>query len=237
MARKRDPGYITNVKTDDFGFPVTVRDMIPAGSNPGISPSGDPAPGGGIGFGVDRPNNIGRAYRQVIPPGEIGSRETRDSYEGTLRQYPKTFPYDPKESRDPSLHNSAHAMGVEDDRPIEFHAYGALSEPRRAPMPRNVSDDLYLRGYGRNVADPRMEDANWSDERASEKPDIVELFDQDRDGVPHNEGHPGFAAVQSKIASREGISKDRAGAILANASRHASTAAKKKNPHLKRVKG
>lgn len=47
--------------------------------------------------------------------------------------------------------------------------------------------------------------------------------------------HPGFKSVQAGIAKREGISKDRAGAILASASRHASPAAKKKNPRLKRV--
>jgi hypothetical protein len=49
--------------------------------------------------------------------------------------------------------------------------------------------------------------------------------------------HPGFAAVQTSIAKREGISKDRAGAILAASSRGASKAAKKRNPRLKRVKG
>lgn len=52
-----------------------------------------------------------------------------------------------------------------------------------------------------------------------------------------SKAHPGFKAVQSQIASREGISKDRAGAILASASRHASPAAKKANPRLNRVKG
>jgi hypothetical protein len=49
--------------------------------------------------------------------------------------------------------------------------------------------------------------------------------------------HPGFAAVQAKIASRLGgkNAKEHAGAILANASRHASPAAKKANPKLKKV--
>ncbi len=46
-----------------------------------------------------------------------------------------------------------------------------------------------------------------------------------------------FETVQKKIAKREGISKDRAGAILASASRKASPAAKRKNPNLKKVKG
>ncbi len=49
--------------------------------------------------------------------------------------------------------------------------------------------------------------------------------------------HPGFKAVQAKIAAKEGVSKDRAGAILASASRNASAGAKKANPRLKRVKG
>lgn len=49
--------------------------------------------------------------------------------------------------------------------------------------------------------------------------------------------HPGFKAVQAKIAAKQGVSKDRAGAILAAASRKASPAAKQKNPSLKKVKG
>jgi hypothetical protein len=53
----------------------------------------------------------------------------------------------------------------------------------------------------------------------------------------HTAAHPGFQNVQAKIAKKEGISKDKAGAILANSSRHASAKAKKKNPFLKAVKG
>ena len=49
--------------------------------------------------------------------------------------------------------------------------------------------------------------------------------------------HPGFKAVQSKIASKQGVSKKAAGAILAAATRKASPAAKRANPRLKRVKG
>lgn len=47
--------------------------------------------------------------------------------------------------------------------------------------------------------------------------------------------HPGFAAVAAHIA-KSGYSKAAAGAILANATRHASKRAKKANPRLKRVK-
>ncbi len=49
--------------------------------------------------------------------------------------------------------------------------------------------------------------------------------------------HPGFKAVQSSIAAKEGVSQKSAGAILAAASRKASPAAKKANPRLNRVKG
>ena len=47
--------------------------------------------------------------------------------------------------------------------------------------------------------------------------------------------HPGFEKVQEKIAKKEGVSKESAGAILAASSRGASKVAKKKNPKLKKV--
>lgn len=47
--------------------------------------------------------------------------------------------------------------------------------------------------------------------------------------------HPGFKKIASGIAKKEGISKERANAILASASRKASPAAKKANPKLKKV--
>lgn len=49
--------------------------------------------------------------------------------------------------------------------------------------------------------------------------------------------HPGFKAVQSKIAKRQGISMERAGAIVAAGARKASKKAVKANPRLKRVSG
>jgi hypothetical protein len=51
-----------------------------------------------------------------------------------------------------------------------------------------------------------------------------------------SKAHPGFKAVQKHIES-EGYSKNIAGAILASRSRHASAAAKRKNPRLNKVKG
>jgi hypothetical protein len=48
--------------------------------------------------------------------------------------------------------------------------------------------------------------------------------------------HPGFKAVQSSIAAKQGISKQAAGAILASSTRKAGAKAKAKNPRLKKVK-
>jgi hypothetical protein len=52
-----------------------------------------------------------------------------------------------------------------------------------------------------------------------------------------SKAHPGFKAEQAKIAAKEGVSEERAGAILASSSRHASAKAKEKNPRLNKVKG
>jgi hypothetical protein len=51
------------------------------------------------------------------------------------------------------------------------------------------------------------------------------------------QAHPGFKAVQAKIAAKQGVSKKAAGAILAASTRKASAKAKAANPRLKRVKG
>lgn len=49
--------------------------------------------------------------------------------------------------------------------------------------------------------------------------------------------HPGFAAVQKKVAAKQGVSMERAGAIVAAGARKASKKAVKANPRLKRVAG
>jgi len=51
------------------------------------------------------------------------------------------------------------------------------------------------------------------------------------------EKHPGFKKAAAGIAAKQGISKDRASAILAAGSRGASAAAKRANPRLKKVSG
>ena len=49
--------------------------------------------------------------------------------------------------------------------------------------------------------------------------------------------HPGFKAVAAKVAAKQGVSKERAAAIVAAGARKASPAAVKANPNLKKVKG
>ena len=49
--------------------------------------------------------------------------------------------------------------------------------------------------------------------------------------------HPGFKNAAEEIAHREGISIERARAILAAGARGASAAAHKRNPRLNRVRG
>jgi hypothetical protein len=52
-----------------------------------------------------------------------------------------------------------------------------------------------------------------------------------------SKAHPGFKAVAQSIESKEGVSKERADAILASSTRKASPAAKRANPNLNKVKG
>ena len=47
----------------------------------------------------------------------------------------------------------------------------------------------------------------------------------------------GFKAAQKSIAKKQGVSMERAGAILASGARKASKSAVKANPRLKRVRG
>jgi hypothetical protein len=51
-----------------------------------------------------------------------------------------------------------------------------------------------------------------------------------------SDAHPGFKAVQAKIAAKGGFSEKVAGAILAASTRKASAKAKAANPRLNRVK-
>jgi len=175
-------------------------------------------------------------YRQSLPPGAFGSEEGRDPML-PAPQYVHTVAYSENETRDPSLAGSVASLRSADVT-VSLREYETLGG-RREPMPRTAGDELYLEGYGRNVADQRMSDDNaMAGPSPKAEPDKCDLYGDNRYGMLHNKNaHPGFKSVQSSIAKREGISKDRAGAILAASSRNASKAAHKKNPRLNRVKG
>lgn len=64
-----------------------------------------------------------------------------------------------------------------------------------------------------------------------------EAINKRKTKMAKGKAHPGFKAVEKKIAKKEGVSKKAAGAILAKSTRGASKAAKKANPALKKVKG
>ncbi len=49
--------------------------------------------------------------------------------------------------------------------------------------------------------------------------------------------HPGFAKVSEGIAAKQGVSMERARAMLAAGTRRAGNKARAKNPRLARVKG
>jgi len=57
------------------------------------------------------------------------------------------------------------------------------------------------------------------------------------EAIMAKKAHPGFKAVQARIARKEGVGKKAAGAILADAARKAGAKAKRANPRLRRVKG
>lgn len=97
--------------------------------------------------------------------------------------------------------------------------------------------------YGDETPDPQ-----FGTERRQQTPQEVasysdylkKLYNRKNGGVVKKKGgsaHPGFKAVQAKIAAKQGVSKKAAGAILASATRKASAKAKAANPRLKRVKG
>lgn len=56
-------------------------------------------------------------------------------------------------------------------------------------------------------------------------------------GHPQEERMGSFEKKAGQISRKEGVSKDRARAILAAGARNASAKAKKHNPNLKKVRG
>lgn len=232
--RKRVPGYITKQPSNDFGMDIKVqRPVFDWGEPP---PSGDPVPEGRTAIDENLASDV--RFRNVIPPGEIGSNDDGSDLDIlTPPQFVDTVSYYRDEYRDPHLHGAKAAiMGANPKGALDFQNFPSFT-PRRAPLPTAAQDEGFLRI---GAADPLMTDANRQVEGAGGKLDRTvygkNLYGGNKDGVPHNAGHPGFKAVQGKVQS-EGYSKKAAGAIVASAARNASKSAKKANPRLNKVRG
>lgn len=87
--------------------------------------------------------------------------------------------------------------------------------------------------YGLSSSGANLVDVGDKTSRATSHHDKENLMKHGE----HSKAHPGFRAVQKSIAAKSGLPMKAAGAILANRTRHASAAAKKSNPRLKRVPG
>lgn len=226
MAHSRYPGRLAGPARR----PSNVLNTTPGGSEYDVRlyPNGNPGA-----HSDDGQELIDFDRMRVIPPGEIGSRDGRDPTDPPP-QYVDTVGYQRSEYRDPTLHGAVEYMRAAGRGPTEYVGYDNFV-PRSSKMPRAAQDEGFLRI---GAADPLMTDGN-SVLGADLNLGVYrkDLFGDNRAGVLHNEKHPGFAAVQQNIAKKEGVSKDRAGAILASASRKASPAAKKANPRLKKVRG
>jgi len=130
------------------------------------------------------------SFKQSLPDGSFGSEEGKDKML-PAPQHVDTVMYSEGETRPDNMRSSAEAG-------FSMRNYGEFAG-RRGPMPRNASDELYLEGYGRNVADPRMSDDNaMAGPSPKAEPDKCDLYGDNRDGVLHNKNwiagaikHPG----------------------------------------------
>lgn len=214
--RKRDPGYMTTDRSAPASNPSSnftqsrqeaLRNDYPKGRAQEKTHSTPPIP-----FDPE----------DVFRRGEVGTEEGRD-FMNPVPQVVDTVAYSAGETRPQEMH------GCE---PYPLCAYPEFM-PRTAPMPMAGQDEGFLRI---GVADSEMTDTVRGMGISPEQVYKNDLFGQNKDGVAHNEGHPGFAAVAKKIQG-EGYSAKSAGAILASKTRSASKAAHKANPRLNRVKG
>lgn len=212
--RKRDPGYMTTDRS--------APSLNPHADYKGETKAPHLYPQGRVTYNVysDGPESF--TSEDVLRPGTIGSEEGRDM-QNPAPQSVETVAYSAGETRPQEMHGCD---------PYPLCAYPEFM-PRTAPMPMAGQDEGFLRI---GVADSEMTDAVRGMGIPPEQVYKNDLFGQNKDGVAHNEGHPGFAAVQKKIEG-EGYSAKSAGAILASKTRSASKAAHKANPRLNRVKG
>ena len=187
-TRARSAAHITDAPANPFGLEVSVRESVrpKQDSNP---PSGVPFNDGlgatqSKGVGPIQPGN--RDYREVIPPGVIGSEETFDM-QLPAPQYVDTVPSYPTEQNDTRLHGAMASLRSADTATVPCYNYASFV-PRSAPMPRACQDDLYLEGPGRNAADPRMQDRDSTElfPGRRELVDNCDLYGRNVAGVLHN---------------------------------------------------
>lgn len=160
--RSRVPAHITESTSRDFGLEVQV--------NRSPLPKVNHMPNGNEEVDGEAVKPFFKGYREVIPPGKIGSEEKQDVMLPAT-QYVDTVASYPTEQNDTRLHGAMAALRSADTQSIPLQNYASF-QPRTAPMPRACQDDLYLEGPGKNAADPRMNDR-----------DSVELFPGRRETV------------------------------------------------------
>jgi hypothetical protein len=180
MIRQRLFKPDITTKSNGFGVDVQVnRSPLPKVNH---LPNGDE-------HGTTTRAPLFTGYREVIPPGNIGSQEDIDP-QIPAPQYVDTVPSYPTEQNDTRLHGPMAALRGADTQSIPFQEYQNY-QPRSAPMPRNESDDVCL-PYKSNehAADPLMNDNDsgqmWNRSDEGQDPFRKDLYGPNRDGVLHN---------------------------------------------------
>lgn len=202
--RKRVPGYITAQKSNDFGLEISVqRQVLPRQD---MYSSGDPVPEGKQAMSENYA--VDKKFREVIPPGVIGSEETLDLDVLTPPQFIDTVEHYATEQADPTLHGAVHSLRSSAKKQLPFQRYGTF-QPRTAPMPRARQDDGYLGDPATMSADPLMTDFDSSTIIAPQDVHRKDLYGRNRDGVLHNDGHdyPVAPRMQPEIKKRVGAMK------------------------------
>lgn len=192
MERKRVPGYITTQSTNNFGLDVKVqRETAPSS---GFPPSGDPIPEGQDGLDPNATTFTNR-FRDVIPPGEIGSSDREEDLTKLgPPQYVDTVQHYTGEQADPSLHGSPAAIRSAGRTGVPFQPFDSF-QPRSAPMPRAAQDEGLLEPYGYHAADPQMtDDDSTTSILGRRNANRLDLDGPSRDGVAHNDNVAADAA-------------------------------------------
>lgn len=97
-------------------------------------------------------------------------------------------------------------------------------------------DLVTKKGTGDLLGSPKVESKSVKTVSRKDVPTTLKSLQKKKKGGTVTKGM-GFKVAQKQIAKKQGLSMERAGAILAAGARKASPAAKRKNPNLKKVKG